>query len=857
MARYELMRLGPQRLTLWDRFKRSITLGPFNPKDREIARYFGGSPGLSGVPVNEKSALSISAVWSAVTMVSDDIASLPLMLYKRLPNGGKDRFESHPLYRLLHDSPNPEMDSMVWRRTMQAHAMVWQNAYAEIERDGAGRPVAIWPLVPERVSLIRENGRLRYRVANGSREDVYLDPEDMLHLVGYSHDGSVGSSMVQMARESMGLTLAAEKFGAAFFGNGATFGGVVKYPGPRPPEMSEKGYTDSLNARHQGVERAHKLLALYNNADYKQVGVPPNEGQFTETRIHQVREIARWFKIPPHKLGDLADATYSNVEQMDAVYLASCIRPWLVLWQQQLSRKLISRMERQQQFIEHETHGFLSVDATSRASLYSSEFNVGSITPNEIRGYENRDPYKAGGDRGFIQMNMIPLDKVDAWWDAEIASKKAPEPPPPGPTQEEVNALQEENVLLRAKIEAEAILRERAETELGPEREGRIRAEQKSDDLSDAVAHLDDKRGELEHALAQALEHLDGAQTALAAEQAERAREGVEWSRKHEEAEALFKGEQFAHQSTRNVLQSTQESERTATERAEKAEAERDAKAADCESLASRLKQSEASREAAATERDAERVSIEDERQGLIRQLKEANDLAETVGQERDAAIQSARTFERERNEQAFDYGERLIEASKARDEAIASSLQANAERESAIQRAEAAERDKAIAEQANQMANSTMQELLAAHGSRMTSLLAAVRALVVEAMGRIIRRETEKARRNQLTPEKLRHWAESFYVLHEDTCCEILQPAVRAHLALIGSSDDPAVYAQALVKEHIAESRKQLGAAADAEPSEFQIVLARMLNRWETQRADAMADRLLTEGVGHVRSRQ
>jgi len=180
---------------------RSFTLGPWSSKDPALAGYFGNGPTLSGVSINEETAMTISAVWSAVTMISDDIASLPLMLYKRLPNGGKDRFENHPLYRLLHDAPNPEMDSMVLRRTMQAHALLCQNAYAEIERDGADRPVAIWPLVPESVSIYRERGRLLYRVRNPSGSEVIFEPEDMLHLVGFSHDGTVGGSLVHKARQ--------------------------------------------------------------------------------------------------------------------------------------------------------------------------------------------------------------------------------------------------------------------------------------------------------------------------------------------------------------------------------------------------------------------------------------------------------------------------------------------------------------------------------------------------------------------------------------------------------------------------------------------------------------------------------
>jgi HK97 family phage portal protein len=455
MPRTELIRVvpakPPSRVARMVDAIRSFTLGPFSPKDPELARLFGGRSTTSGVSVNENTALNYSAVWAAVALISDDVASLPLMLYRKLPNGGRDKYESHPLYELLHDTPNPEMTSFTWRRTMQAHLSLWQNAYSEIERDRAGRPVAVWPLVPERVSKLYQDGQPTYRVMNPSGNAVMIPDADMIHLVGHSHDGSVGSSLVMHARESLGLGLAAERFGGSFFGNGSTFGGVISYKGSKPPELSDKGYRDQLEARHQGVERAHKLLALYNDASFTAVGVPPNQAQFLETRVFQIREVARWFKIPPHKLADLADATFSNVEQQNIDYYTSCLRPLLQLWEQELSRKLISRLERRIQSIEHVTQGLLQADAAGRSALYSAEFNVGAITPNEVRGFEGLDPI-AGGDRSFIQGAMIPLDRIDEIIDAQIKAKTTPPAPTP-PKTEPDPATVAENKALREAVE--------------------------------------------------------------------------------------------------------------------------------------------------------------------------------------------------------------------------------------------------------------------------------------------------------------------------------------------------------------------------------------------------------------------
>lgn len=849
MSRHELVRLVPERATLWDRFKRSFRIGPLSLKDPELAKYFGGGPTLSGISVNEMNVMASSAVWSAVTMIADDIASLPLMLYKRTRDGGKDRYEDHPLYSLLHDAPNPEMDAMVCWRTMQTHVLIWLNAYAEIERDGAGRPVAIWPLVPERVSMFREGGRVKYRVANPQGSDVVIGAEDMIHLVGQSHDGSVGSSWVSMARESIALGLAAEKFGASFFGNGATFGGTITYPGPKPNEMSEKGYVDKLNTRHQGVEQAYKLLALYNGGKLDRGGVPPNEGQFNETRTFQIREVARWFKMPPHKLGDLADATYSNVEQMDAAYLSSCIRPWLVLWRQQLSRKLISRLERRQQFIEHDTHGFLSVDAASRGELYSKEFRVGGLKVNEIRGFENRDPIE-GGDRAFVSLDVIPLDKVDKYWDALIDNKKQPKALPAPPKQEPDPDDQADRAALRAAVEelraALASQRGVAEQEAAEKRA----ALQQVEDLTGARDAMEQRSEETEAGRVDALRERDVARTELAAEQAERAREKAESDAALESkekttwnaAQALSE----AQQELASALQLAQVNEQGAAlnlEAARKAEAERDAKAAEVDVLLQRNAEAEHARIAALSaqqqaevERDADRARLEGE-----------------LAAERQALIDRTADYEERFNQ--LREGAEVVK--QERQTAIADQLAAEAREAAAVQRAEAAERDKAIAEQAQQAANAVLSSARAAGAERSVRMLTATRALIVDAMGRIIRRETEKARRNQATPEKIRHWSSNFYVLHEETCCEILQPAVRAHLSVLGTDEQSEAVTLDIVRKHIAESVRQLESAAASEPSEFQPVLAKVLNRWETQRADALADRLLKEGVDHVRAQQ
>lgn len=421
---------------------RGIFLGPYGLKDKELVRLLGGAPTATGISVDEWNVLAYSAIWACVTLIADDIASLPLMLFKRLAGGGKERFEDHSLFKLLHDAPNDEMSTMDWRRTMQGHVLIWGNGYSEIERDQADRPRALWPITPDRVTPVRRSpmGVLEYKVLNANNREIFLPARDVLHIRGLSFDGVSGYRALEKMRESISLALAAERFGGEFFGNGSTFGGVISYP-DNPKDEVRKQNREVLERRHKGVDNAHKFLALYGGAKYETLGVKPNEGQFNELRTFQIREAARWFKVPPHMLADLADATFSNVEQQKIDYYTSCLRPWLEVWEQELSRKLISPLERRQQVIEHVPNDLLRADSKARGEFYSTRFNVGSLTPNEIRAFENQNPLP-GGDRSFVPLNMIAADRYDEWLDADIASKKPkPTPAPAPPTADQVNAF--------------------------------------------------------------------------------------------------------------------------------------------------------------------------------------------------------------------------------------------------------------------------------------------------------------------------------------------------------------------------------------------------------------------------------
>ena len=470
MAEYEIIR--PRRETWLDRLKRSINLGPWNPRDPAISRYFGGGPVASGVSVNEQSAMNYSAVWGAVTLISGSISILPLEFYRREKDGNsKTKFRTHPLYRLLHDRANPQMGSSLFRRTMQANKLVWGNSYAEIERDAIGRPVAMWPLLPYQMAPYLDGGMLRYRYDQPNRKAIEFDAKDIVHLRGPCEDGICGVSAIRAGRESIGIGIAAERFAGRMYSNGLNVGGIITYP-PGVGASNEKVREEnrqSLERRHTGVDNAHRFLALYEGAKFEKTNIQPDDAQFLESRIFQVEEICRWFNIPPHKLKDLENATYSNIEQQNLEYLTDSLEPHLNEWEEELTLKLISPLEQTQQLIEFTREGFLRADATGRAALQASQLHFAMLTPNEGRALENRNPV-IEGDTAFVPLTHIPLDMARDYWSARIeatkAPKEAPQPFPgnqPSPNDGETKALKLEIELLREQLVLSRSLTQKAE----------------------------------------------------------------------------------------------------------------------------------------------------------------------------------------------------------------------------------------------------------------------------------------------------------------------------------------------------------------------------------------------------------
>lgn len=413
--------------------------GPYGLGDKALVDLFGAKPVSSGIAVDESKSLTSTVVWACVQLIAGTLGSLPLIHYRRLANGGKERATDTRLYRLLHDMPNDEMSASTFAETLTAHVLLWGNAFAEIRRDNKGQVAALWPIEPWRVQGVRDGRALTYRV--DGRTD--LSPDEMLHVPGLTPDGVWGYSPIQKMREALGLLLAAERFGGIFFGQGSSFGGILTHPG-KLTEAAEKNLRNSLEQRAQGVDRAHNFIILQEGLRYDKIGIPPNDAQFLETRKFQVGEIARIFGVPPHMVGDVDRSTSwgTGIEAQNIGFVTYTLRRWLVRFEQEITRKLISPLERNLQFVEFLVDGLLRGDTATRYAAYQVGRNGGWFSANDIRRLENLDPIGDEGDVYLVPSNMVPADRLDDVIDAQVAPPPAPVAPAPDPSPARTRELE-------------------------------------------------------------------------------------------------------------------------------------------------------------------------------------------------------------------------------------------------------------------------------------------------------------------------------------------------------------------------------------------------------------------------------
>lgn len=386
--------------------------GPKNIWGSDYSFFFGRT--TSGKSVNERSAMQTTAVYACVRILAEAIAGLPLQVYRYKPDGGKEKATDHPIYYLLHTEPNPEMTSFVFRETLMSHLLLWGNAYAQIIRDGSGRVLALYPLLPSSISVDRtSSGQLFYEYRTDAGP-VTLRPQDVLHIPGLGFDGLIGYSPVAMAKNAIGMAIACEEYGASFFANGANPGGVLEHPGV---VKDPKRVRESWNSVYQGSANAHRIAVLEEGMKFQAVGIPPEQAQFLETRKFQINEIARIFRVPPHMVGDLEKSSFSNIEQQSLEFVKYTLDPWVVRWEQAIQKALFLPSEKRTYFTKFNVDGLLRGDYQSRMNGYSVGRQNGWLSSNDIREMEdmNRIPAEQGGDLYLINGNMTKLQDAGAF----------------------------------------------------------------------------------------------------------------------------------------------------------------------------------------------------------------------------------------------------------------------------------------------------------------------------------------------------------------------------------------------------------------------------------------------------------
>ena len=381
--------------------------------------YMGGS--TSGKTVTERSAMQMTAVYSCVRILAEAIAGLPLHVYRYNSDGGKEKAIDHSLYLILHDEPNPEMSSFVFRETLMTHLLLWGNAYAQIIRNSKGEVVALYPLMPNKMSVDRdENGQLYSQYlrsideVGGKSETVILKPADVLHIPGLGFDGLVGYSPIAMAKNAIGLAIATEEYGAKFFANGAAPSGVLEHPGTiKDPQRVREAWQSQFG----GSQNSGKIAVLEEGMKYTPISISPEQAQFLETRKFQINEIARIFRVPPHMVGDLEKSSFSNIEQQSLEFVKYTLDPWVIRWEQSIMRTLLTPEEKKSYFVKFNLEGLLRGDYQSRMNGYATARQNGWMSANDIRELENLDriPAEAGGDLYLINGNMLPLQQAGAF----------------------------------------------------------------------------------------------------------------------------------------------------------------------------------------------------------------------------------------------------------------------------------------------------------------------------------------------------------------------------------------------------------------------------------------------------------
>ena len=379
-----------------------------NPKD--WATFNLGYKTKSGTGIDSDTALSLSAVWSAVRLLSQTLAQVPLSVYRRLPNGGKEIANNHPINRLIHSEPNRIQTSFLFRELGQQHLELRGNFYAYINRDNKERPTELTILNPDDVTPVAEDGDVFYKVNNIEALKEPVPSRNILHVCGPMGNGLKGSSPISIHRENLGLAMAAQDYGATFFGNGANVDGILTTDANLKPEQ-RKAVTDSWKSRHGGLSNSHSTAVLEAGLKYQRITIAPDEAQFIQSRKFQTTEIARIFGVAPHLIADLERSTNNNIEQQSLEFIKFTMLSRFKRWENELDKKLFREDEKGEYFVKFNLDGLQRGDAKTRSEFYSKMLQNGVMNINEVRNLENLNAI-VGGDKHFVQLNLTPIDQL-------------------------------------------------------------------------------------------------------------------------------------------------------------------------------------------------------------------------------------------------------------------------------------------------------------------------------------------------------------------------------------------------------------------------------------------------------------
>ena len=411
----------------------------------------------SGEMVDERSAMQIATVYACVRLLAESVAQLPLHLYKVTDPDGQEKAQDHPLYKILYREPNPEMTSFSYWEAVMTHLLLWGNSYSQVIRDGKNTVLGIYPLLPENVEIDRtESGELYYiyhaytnEVPGETNKDIIFRRDEILHIPGLSFNGLVGFSPIAMMKNSLGTTMAVEKYGSAFFKNGAQPAGVLEHPGVlKDPQKIRDNWVNAYG----GPGNAHKVAVLEEGMAYKPISLPPEDSQFLSTREFGVEEICRIFRVPPHMVQDLKRATFSNIEHQSIDFVVHTLDPWLVRIEKAIVKDLLIEEEKDLYFPKFNVDGLLRGDYKSRMDGYSVGISTGIISPNEARRKENMPPLPEdeGGDFHIVNGTFIKLKDVGQQYGVASEDKandpdtEPDEPEEPQPDEGQEGEEQEE-----------------------------------------------------------------------------------------------------------------------------------------------------------------------------------------------------------------------------------------------------------------------------------------------------------------------------------------------------------------------------------------------------------------------------